>query len=359
MRDILDDLNQWVANGEVVALATVVSTWGSSPRRVGAKMALTPAGKITGSVSGGCVEAAVFEAGVETLQTGVPQLLKFGVSDDTAWTVGLACGGHVDVFVQPLERDLFVATRRALSQQRPFAIATVIGGPPALLGRQAIVDRQTPPAGFGPGLDASIDDKVRQALAEGSSQIVYLEYEDQTLQFFIEVVKPQPTLVIVGGVHIAIALTSIAATLGYDTVVIDPRRAFGNAGRFPHAGRLMQEWPQEALAQVGLTDQSAVAILTHDPKIDDLALIAALDSPAFYIGALGSRKTQTQRRKRLAAAGVTADRLERIHGPIGIEIGGETPEEIALAIMAEIVASAHNAPVKTAKENRVAQISKQ
>jgi xanthine dehydrogenase accessory factor len=343
MRDILPDLEKWIDSGEQIALATVIQTWGSSPRGVGAKMALTPDGKITGSVSGGCVEGAVFETGVEVLKSGKPELLHFGVADETAWEVGLACGGQIDVFVEPLDRALFDAWRAELLAERAHAMATVIRGPGRLLGRQVLVAEDKPSKDAqGTGFDQVILEKAHSAMTEGRSQRfeIPLEGED-TVEVFVEVGSAPPTLVMVGGVHIAVALTSIAKALGYRTVVVDPRRSFGSPERFPHVDQLIQAWPQEAFEQINLTRQTALAMLTHDPKIDDPALKIALDSPAFYIGALGSRKTQGKRRQRLLDAGCTEAQLGRLHGPIGLDIGAETPEEIALAVMAEVVAARH------------------
>jgi xanthine dehydrogenase accessory factor len=341
MKDILPDLTNWVSNGEQVALATVIHTWGSAPRRIGAKMALTPGGKITGSVSGGCVEAAVFETGVEVLETGRPQLLKFGVADETAWEVGLACGGSIEVFVAPLDLPFFDLLQADLAANRPFLVATVVRGPTGRLGCQALVRDARVVNTLAEDLHAVVLEKARQAEAEGRSQQFDVEQENENLTLFVEVVKPPPTLVIVGGVHIAIALTSLAKTLGYETIVVDPRRSFGNLDRFPHADQLVRAWPDEAFSHIGITGETAIAILTHDPKIDDPAVKAALSSPAFYVGALGSQKTQAKRRARLAAEGVTEEQLDRLHGPIGLPIGGETPEEIALAIMGEVVAARH------------------
>lgn len=339
MRDILPDVDQWISKGNQVALATVIHTWGSSPRRVGAKMALTPDGKIAGSVSGGCVEGAVFETGLEVLKTGQPQLLKFGVADETAWDVGLACGGQIEVFVKRLDPAFYDLLKAELLGNRAFCVASVVGGPANLLGREILIKGDRVYNTLESGLDGVVIEKARSAMAEGRSQRLEADWEQNNLQLFIEVLKPPPTMVIVGGVHIAIALASLAKTLGYVTVVVDPRRAFGNVERFPHADRLIQAWPEVAFSELELTDETAIAMLTHDPKIDDPALKIALDSPAFYIGALGSRKTQEKRRQRLMANGISEEQISRLHGPIGLEIGGESPEEIALAIMAEVVAS--------------------
>lgn len=340
MKDILSQATAWLAGGEAVALATVIHTWGSSPRREGAKMAFTPGGAIAGSVSGGCVEAAVVEAGLDVLRSGRPRLLHFGVADETAWEVGLACGGQIDVFVQPLDPVFFAQVRESLEAGKPFAIATHLRGPGSLAGRSRVFQGGELPAAD--PLDTWVADCARQTLAEGRPQRYSMESSGGTLELFVEPVQPAPLLVIVGGVHIAIALSELAKTLGYSTVVIDPRRAFGNTGRFPHAGRLIQAWPEEAFSQITISNSTAIAMLTHDPKIDDPALKIALSGPAFYVGALGSRKTQEKRRQRLLAEGVPAGQLDRLHAPIGLALGGVTPEEIALAIMAEIVATSHH-----------------
>ena len=341
MRDIINDVEKWIKDGEPVALATVIRTWGSAPRREGAKMALTKSGKITGSVSGGCVESAVFEAGVQTLQNGQPQLLKFGVADETAWQVGLACGGQIEVFVQALDPTLFALWKVRLLSNRPFGVLSLIVGPDDFLGKAMLVSDDSVQLSLGQGLDEICVDKSRLVLSEGRSRPVELNWQTEPVRIFVEVVKPMPTLIMVGGVHIAIALTALAKTLGFRTLVVDPRGAFGNAARFPDVDSLVQSWPEEAFSQINLSSGDAVVMLTHDPKIDDPALKRVLNSPVFYIGVLGSRTTHEKRKRRLLADGVTPDQLNRLHAPIGLDIGAETPEEIALAIMAEIVSAQH------------------
>ena len=339
MRDVTSAIDQWRAAGQPVALATVVQTWGSSPRQAGAKMALTPRGDLAGSVSGGCIEGAVFDEGVAALKHGQGRLLHFGVADETAWEVGLACGGSIDVFVQPLAAGYYDTVKAALDRHAEFAVLTIVAGP--RLGQQLVLDA----AGVQwSSLDAVIaapaEQLARTALAEGRSQRQPLSDANAGIaEAFIEVVLPPPTLVAVGGVHITIALVALAKTLGYRTVVVDPRLAFGNEFRFPPGSvdQLIQEWPDEALAQVPLTRGTAVALLTHDPKLDDPGLKVALPSAAFYVGALGSTTTQAKRRQRLLADGLTPAQLDRLHGPIGLPLRAATPEEIALSIMAEIV----------------------
>lgn len=329
MRDIFADVDRWRSRNEPVALATVVQTWGSAPRGLGSKMAMALDNQITGSVSGGCVEGAVYDTGAGVLESGQPQLLHFGVADDTAWEVGLACGGMIDVFVEPLDPALHEFWRQVIAEDRSAVIATVIKGQG--LGRKVMIRDDGQISG---GEDGALAEAARTALAEGQSKRRTIAERE----IFVEVIQPAPQLIIVGGVHIAIALTAIAKSLGYRTVVVDPRRAFGSEARFPHADQLISAWPDEALAQVKLTAGTAVAMLTHDPKLDDPALKIVLPGPAFYVGALGSQKTQALRRERLLAEGLTEAQINRIRGPIGIEIGGRTPEEIALSVMAEIVA---------------------
>jgi xanthine dehydrogenase accessory factor len=337
MRDILSDLDRWREDQKSIALATVIQTWGSSPRRAGAKMALTPDGNITGSVSGGCVEGAVYEAGIDVLKSNRPQLLHFGVADETAWEVGLACGGSIDIFVKPLDIEIFNALRSILMEEQSAVVVTVVRGPEEILGREILVKEDGSVIGtLNEKWDKRVLDLARETLEESESRRVML---NEDMEVFIEVILPPPTLIAVGGVHITIALMALAKTLGYRTVVVDPRSAFGNQERFPNVDRLIQRWPEEAFQEIPLTRSTAVAMLTHDPKLDDPALRIALPSQAFYVGALGSKTTQAKRRQRLLDDGLTEEQLNRLHGPIGLEIGAETPEEIAISIMAEVVAA--------------------
>jgi len=341
MRDILSDLDRWRADNNSIALATVIQTWGSSPRRAGAKMALTPDGKITGSVSGGCVEGAVYDSGVEVLKSNLPQLLHFGVADETAWEVGLACGGSIDIFVKPFDTNFFESLRSVLEEEQSAVLVTVIRGPEELLGSEVLVREDGYITGALNSLssDKQALDLARETLEQGESRRVIL---NEDVEAFMEVILPPPTLIAVGGVHITIALMTLAKTLGYRTVVIDPRSAFGNEERFPNVDQLIQQWPDEAFQKIPITRSTAVAMLTHDPKLDDPALKIALPSQAFYVGALGSKTTQGKRRQRLLEDGLTEEQLNRLHGPIGLEIGAGTPEEIAMSIMAEIVAARNN-----------------
>ena len=336
MIEIIDDINRWRSEGYDIALATVVATWGSGPRRPGSKMAFTVDGKIAGSVSGGCVESAVLEEGEAVLRTGDPKLLKYGVADEMAWSVGLSCGGTIEILVECLDHVLFRQIRDALTIRRAVAIATVVSAEGGF-GSHILVDEG---GILADELDSEVVDAVERALQERRSARLRLA---DGRDFFIDVILPVPTLIMVGGVHISIALTTIAHTLGFRTIVIDPRRIFGSEERFAHADALHDDWPDDALEKLGVDRSSAVAALTHDPKLDDPALGVALRSPAFFVGALGSRKTQARRLSRLKKQGLTDTELEKLHAPIGLSIGSRTPEEIALAIMAQIVAARNGA----------------
>ena len=335
MRDILADLIHWREEGKSIALATVIETWGSSPRKAGSKMGLTLDAKITGSVSGGCVENAVVEAGVEVIESKLPQLLHFGVSDEAAWEVGLACGGSIDIFVKLIDDTIFESVNSILTNDKEAILATVIRGENTILGHEMVLDDNGKVTGsIGNEWDEKVFSIMEDSLKQRTSRRVRL---DESTEIFVEMIMPPLTLVIVGGAHISIALVSLAKTLGYRTIVIDPRRVWGNEERFPNVDTLIQSWIPDAFKQVEVTSSTAVATLTHDPKLDDPALKIALNSPAFYVGALGSKTTNAKRHERLLKDGMTESQLSRLHAPIGLKIGAQTPEEIALAIMAEVV----------------------
>ncbi len=354
MRDILADLDHWQRDGHSIALATVVQTWGSSPRRVGSKMALTLDGKITGSVSGGCVENAVFEAGVESLKTKRPQLLRFGVADETAWEVGLACGGSIEIFVQPLDIEFFQLLSSALNDEAQAVHVAVIRGSDEILGQEMLIFEDGDSEGsIGTEWNNAVLKLGKETLAQGISHRVMLS---ESVEVFLDVILPSPALIIVGGVHIAISLTSLAKTLGYRTIVIDPRKAWGNKERFPNVDQLIQAWPEDAFGQIKVTRSTAIAMLTHEPKLDDPALKIALSSSAFYVGALGSKSTHAKRRERLLNDGIAESQLSRLHAPIGLDIGAQSPEEIALAIMAQVVET-HREQNQTSVKNETMPVS--
>ncbi len=339
MREILDDVQNWIQEEKKIALAIVVNTWGSAPRGVGAKMAFTLEGDLSGSVSGGCVEGAVIEAGYEVIRSGAPDLLHFGVADETAWEVGLACGGSIEVFIQTLDPDLIGWVSEQILSDTTFALITVIDGPKDLLGsslRFTIPERlldELP--GVSPGELVEIG---AAAVIDDTPKITSVNIPDLgEIKLFCDVISMPPTLIMIGGVHISVALAKLAKAIGFRTVIIEPRKAFSQSERFPEVDSLLQAWPQEGLSRVGITEKTAIAVLTHDPKIDDEAMASALPSAAFYVGGLGSMKTQKERRKRLRELGLTPDDLSRLHGPIGLDLNAHTPEEIALSILAEIV----------------------
>jgi xanthine dehydrogenase accessory factor len=302
----------WHRSGKGAVLATVVETWGSAPRAVGAQMVVSGEGEMEGSVSGGCVEGAVVHEAMELVGTGAPKLLEFGVSDDEAFAVGLACGGRIRVLVEPVGGALPVALLEELvaarAARRPVAyVADLEGAARRLDGPEAWADRFR--------MDRSGVEE------DGRS--------------FVHVHNPPLRMVIVGAVHIAQALVPMARIAGHDVTVIDPRPAFGAAARFPGV-EILDDWPDEALARLGPDARTAVVTLTHDPKLDDPAIRAALGSDVFYLGCLGSSRTHAKRVARLEEAGFPAGQIARIHAPVGLDIGARGPAEIAVSVLAEV-----------------------
>ena len=303
----------WHKSGAGAALATVVQTWGSAPRRTGSQLAVSGDGRIEGSVSGGCVEGAVVVEAQEALADGKHRLLEFGVSDEDAFAVGLACGGTIKVLVEPvgpaLPEDMLEELAAARASRAPVAYEVNLTTGARRLVRGEYKDRMR--------MDRS-----------------GLEDDGET---FVAVHNPPLRLVCVGAVHIAQALVPMARIAGYDPVIIDPRAAFASPERFP-GETLMDDWPDEAVGKLDLDTRTALVLLTHDPKLDDPALQAGLAAEVFYIGALGSKKTHAARAARMQQAGFTEDQISRIHGPIGLDIGAAGPAEIAVAILAEMTA---------------------
>ncbi len=301
----------WAQAGRKVALATVVETWGSAPRGVGSQLVIDADGAMEGSVSGGCVEGAVVVAAIDAIAAGEHAILDFGVSDDEAFAVGLACGGQIRVLVQPVGDGLTLATLQALAEARatarPIGLATDLA-----TGSSRII---TP---------ADAPDRFRLDRAG-------LE-EDGT---FITLQNPPLRMIIVGAVHIAQPLVGMARACGYAPVLIDPRGAFGSAARFP-GETIIEDWPDEALASLKPDARTAIVTLTHDPKLDDPAIMAALRSDVFYLGCLGSTRTHAKRVARMQDAGFSQDDIARIHAPVGLDLGGRHPAEIAVSIMAQI-----------------------
>jgi xanthine dehydrogenase accessory factor len=315
----------WSAEGRGVAIATVIETWGSAPQPVGSQLLIDAAGNFLGSVSGGCVEAEVVAQAADVIATGTPKSLEFGIEDATAWKVGLACGGTIRVFVEPLAADLpdgvLQRLLRDVGARRAVALITNLAtGGRSLAHASADVGQD-----LGPTLQEAFrcDKSVKAAGTSG--------------ELFINVFNPTPRLIVVGAVHIAQQLVPMARALGHEVIILDPRSAFARQQRFGDTP-IVREWPDEALPKIGLDARTALIALTHDAKLDDPALISALASDAFYVGALGSRKTHAKRVERLLRAGVPAADIERIHAPIGLDIGAQGAAEIALSIIAEITA---------------------
>jgi LAO/AO transport system kinase len=324
--ELFAQLRRWRAAGKGVALATVVKTWGSSPRPEGSHLAVEAGGAFLGSVSGGCIEGAVIGEAQAAIADGQPRLLEFGVSDERAWEVGLACGGRVQVFVERANDELI---ERLLAERAAKRAATVVTR--LADGTQALVAGDEVSGEL--ALTEAQREEVRRRLRSDKSGT--LESSDGTL--FARCYAQAPRMVIVGAVHITQALAPMAAMAGFEVVVIDPRRAFATAERLPGV-TVTTEWPDEALARIGLDAQTAVVTLSHDPKLDDPALIAALQSPCFYIGALGSSRTHAKRVARLTEAGL-ADAIPRIHAPVGLDLGGRSPSEIAVSVIAQVIQS--------------------
>lgn len=310
---------EWHRAGRGAALATVVQTWGSAPRRAGAQMVVSGDGEMMGSVSGGCVEGAVVLEAMEALEAGAPRLLEYGVSDGDAFAVGLACGGTIKVLVEPIG----AAMPEAL-------LADLVAARAARIPVAYVVDLQTCERRLDRAGHAARFAKDRTGVEEDA-------------RTFVAIHNPPLRLAIVGAVHIAQALVPMARLVGYDPVIIDPRGAFGSEARFP-GETLISDWPDEALEQVGLDTRCALVLLTHDPKLDDPALHIALRSGAFYIGALGSTRTHAKREERLQEAGFSADDIARIQGPIGLDIGAASPSEIAVSIIAQMVQTLRQVP---------------
>ncbi|MEE8392344.1 MAG: XdhC family protein [Anaerolineae bacterium] len=328
MQEIATDLARWLADGEQIALATVVWAEGSSPRPPGSRMAVTQSGQMVGSVSGGCVEGAVFEEAQEVLAGGPPKRLRYGVVDETGWQVGLACGGTIEVYVE-LMADVHRRLLAAIKAEETVALATRLGGSESSHLLAWSDARMEGDSSLGPDLIALFPGPA--------AELCHLAGKDVFLQVF----TPPLTLIIVGAVHIAVPLVSLAQTLGFRVQMVDARRAFVTRDRFPTADELIVAWPQDALAADKLGPQHHIVILSHDPKFDLPALQIALRSQASYVGLIGSRATQAKRLAALREAGFGEEELARIHGPVGLDLGGREPAEIAMAIQAEIVAVRH------------------
>lgn len=344
MREIIAQVESWRRQGKPIALATNVRRDGVSLRPLGAKMAVSDSLEIAGSVTGGCIEGAVYEEAQTVIQSRYPKLVSYGVPDeDRPWEIGLSCGSRLEVFIESIHTPqwdaLYPALKRSLDENQLVAVATLIEGNG--LGNKMMVwsDGKTLGSLGNPALDADAAKWSRWQMGKNESN--WRPFEDVSV--FVDVLPPPARLIVIGAVHIAIPLVTLAKTLGFYTIVIDPREAFAATDRFPHADELITEWLPEALEKLRPDENTYIAALSHDEKLDNPALKAALASPARYVGVLGSRKNIGKRLAALREMGVSEQQLTRLRAPIGIPLGAVDPEEIALSILAEIVAAKRGA----------------
>jgi xanthine dehydrogenase accessory factor len=368
VRDILDPISKWWDAGESFGLATVVRTFSSAPREPGAAMAVSADGEAVGSVSGGCVEGAVYELAGEVRSSGQPVLQTYGISDDDAFAVGLTCGGIIDIFVEPVSSQSFPKlgeVAAAVRSDEPVAVATVIDGPGRVGARRVIwgasagQGQQDGPAdgpedqngpggrrssgtlGSGERLDQAVDDDARGMLAQGLTGVRRYgpdgERRRDELSVFVQSFAPPPRMLVFGAIDFAAAVARAGKFLGYRVTVCDARPVFATRRRFPDADEVVTDWPHRYLAGQNVDVRTVICVLTHDPKFDVPLLEVALRTPACYIGAMGSRRTHDDRLARLREVGLTEDELARLRSPIGLDLGARTPEETAVAIAAELI----------------------
>jgi xanthine dehydrogenase accessory factor len=351
VRDVLDDLVTWWRAGQPVGMATVVATWRSSPRPAGATMLVGPDGTAVGSVSGGCVEGAVYELSREVTAAGGPVLQRYGISDDDAFTVGLTCGGIIDLFVERVDRDTFPElgdVADSIARAEPVAVVTCVDGPPDRRGRRLVIwpDRRAGTLGCERLDDAATDDGLG-LLAGGRTGTLRYGHDGERrgddLTLFVAAYAPRPRLIVFGAIDFAAAVARVGSFLGYHVTVCDARPVFATRRRFPDVDEVVVDWPHRYLAgevAAGTIDgRTAICVLTHDPKFDVPVLQVALAQPVAYVGAMGSRRTHHDRLARLREAGVDEDALSRLSSPIGLDLGARTPEETAVSIAAEIISS--------------------
>jgi xanthine dehydrogenase accessory factor len=344
MREVLGSIEPWYAAGERFALATVVGVRGSAPRDPGATMAVSASGEAAGSVSGGCVEGAVYEAATAAIESGDAALETYGISDEDAFAVGLTCGGILDILVRPVDpatspelADVIATVRR----DEPVALATVVDGPAPLGATLAVwPDRAAGTLGT-EGLDVAVTDDARGMLAQGRTGTRHYgahgERRIDDVSVFVQAFTPPPRMLVFGAIDFAAAVARIGVFLGYHVTVCDARPVFATRKRFPEAHEVVCEWPHRYLATTRVDARTVICVLTHDPKFDVPVLEVALRGPAAYIGAMGSRRTHDDRLRRLRDAGLTEDEIARLASPIGLDLGARTPEETAVSIAAEII----------------------
>lgn len=352
MRDVLPDLLRWWRAGETVATGTVVATWRSAPRPAGAVMVVGPQGEAVGSVSGGCVEGALYELGSQVRADGVPVLQRYGVSDEEAGAVGLTCGGILDVFVEQVDQESFPElddVAADVAAERPVAVCTVVEHPdPAVVGRRTVVrpDRDAEGSLGSSRLDDAVTADALGLLAQGRTETLAYGPDGQRrgegTRVFVSAFAPRPRMIVFGAIDFAAALARTGAFLGYRVTVCDARPVFATASRFPEADEVVVDWPHRYLAaqaEAGEVDgRTVLAVLTHDPKFDVPVLEVALRLDVAYVGAMGSRRTHDDRLARLREAGLGDTELARLSSPIGLDLGARTPEETAISMAAEIIA---------------------
>ena len=350
MEDPKRQLAEWWNAGQAVAVATVCETWRSAPRGPGSIMVLGPDAEVTGSISGGCVEGAVYESCLDALATGRPRLEHYGVSDADAFSVGLTCGGEIDVFVEPVSPQAYPELGDALSEEHPpVAVATVIAHEhPVRVGRHLVVHESSVLGSLGsPALDEAVARDARALAGEGKAAVVAYERNEvagePVVRVLISVPAVSARLLVFGATDLTAAVASLGTFAGYQVTVCDARSTFATRARFHDAARVVNEWPHRYLAreaaQRRIDERTVLAVLTHDPKFDVPLLEAALGMPVAYIGLLGSRRTCEDRRRRLLEAGVPVEKLSRLRAPIGLDIGGHSVQEMAISILAEIIAA--------------------
>ena len=324
--NVLEQAVYWMAEGKEVALATVIGTWGSSPRPVGSQLAVDSTGAFVGSVSGGCIEGAVIGEALNSISDGENRILNFGVTNEQAWEVGLACGGDVKVLVERVDNK---HTLERLTKERPVAKITDLA-----TGKHGYVTHSEERGEL--SLSIEMLKNARLALRSDRSRI----YQDGNNELFVQVFNPALRCAIIGAVHISQALVPMAQVAGFDVTVIDPRGSFATEARFPGV-TISEEWPDDAMRKFNADTRTAVVTLTHDPKLDDPALEVTLKTEAFYIGSLGSRRTHASRLERLKGSGFVEKDFARIHAPVGLNLGATSPAEIAVTILAEMIAAKH------------------
>jgi xanthine dehydrogenase accessory factor len=343
MRDIVEDIKKWKSQNKGVAIATIVKANGSPMRPIGSKMAVTTDQQITGSVTGGCIEGAVYEEAQEVLVSGKPKTVRYGVaSDQTPWEIGLSCGSSLDVFIESLQssawQPYYSTIIQSLADNQLFAVVTLINQ--ANAGSKLLVwpDGRTQGDLGSAELDKTGQKAALQQLTTRDPKAVLLSDE---VEAFIDIFLPPSRLIIIGAVHIAIPMVGLAKALGFRTLVVDPRKTYANRERFPDADELIIEWPSDAIEKLNPDQGTFIAVVSHDDKLDNPALAVALKSEAAYIGVLGTKRNVAKRLDALRELGVNEEQLKRLHAPIGLEIGAVQPEEIALSVLAEIVAVHH------------------